>query len=56
MKNVLIAIVVLALLVGAVFFFDSDVIENATHSGQTKVAGVWVDEDEIAKYDFGFGK
>lgn len=54
MKNVLIAIVVLALLVGAVFLFDSDMMEDAAHPGKTNVAGAWVDDDEIAKYNFNF--
>ena len=27
-------------------------IEQAIHQGQTKIAGMWVDNEEIAKYDF----
>lgn len=28
-------------------------IERMFHQGQTKIAGVWVDQEEVAKYDFG---
>lgn len=31
-------------------FFNG--IERAIHKGQTKVAGMWVDDEKIAKYDF----
>lgn len=27
-------------------------IENAVHDGQKKIAGVWVDEENVAKYEF----
>lgn len=26
---------------------------SACHQGQTKIAGVWVDKEEVDKYDFG---
>lgn len=32
-------------------FFDG--IEQAVHKGQAKIAGVWVDEEQIAQYNFG---
>ena len=28
-------------------------IERMFHQGQTKIAGTWVDQEEVAKYDFG---
>lgn len=46
------------LLGGAIYGIDQLIsgffsgIEQAVHQGQTKIAGVWVDTEEIAKYDF----
>lgn len=53
MKDVLIAIVVLALIVGGIFFCTSGRLEEMMHPGKTKALGVWIDDEEIAKYDFG---
>lgn len=43
-----------SILRGSVKVFESTIrgIENALHDGQTKIAGIWVDDESIAKYDF----
>lgn len=55
MRDALIAFLIIALIVGGIFFFSSDSFEKMTHPGQTKVLGGWVDNEEIAKYDFSGG-
>ena len=50
MKEWIIAILIIALIVLAVA--NHDKIEQAFHPGQTQVAGMWIDNSEIEKYDF----
>lgn len=53
MKEWVIAILIIALIGLAVANVDK--IEQALHPGQTQVAGMWIDNSEIEKYDFGGG-
>lgn len=55
MKDVLIAIVVLALIVGGIFFYTSGRLEEMMHPGQTKALRMWIDNEKLDKYDFGGG-
>ena len=43
-----------SILRGSVKMFENTIkgVENALHDGQTKIAGVWVDEELVAKFDF----
>ena len=43
-----------SILKGSVKVFENTIrgVENALHDGQTKIAGVWVDEELVAKFDF----
>ena len=43
-----------SILRGSVKIFENTIrgVENALHEGQTKIAGVWVDEELVAKFDF----
>jgi hypothetical protein len=55
MKDLLIGLIVVALIVGGIVFFTSDTFADLTHPGQKKIAGVWVEDKNLAKYDFGGG-
>lgn len=51
MKQVIIAVVIIALVVLAIANVDK--IEQLFHPGETKIAGMWVDNAGMAKYNFG---
>ena len=53
MKKI-VALVVLVALIALLTGCTS--IENAMHPGETKVAGVWVKDSEMAKFDFKIDK
>lgn len=52
MKN-LIAVIIVALVIAFVWFMSNGALDEVTHQGKTKVAGVWVDTAGIEKYNFG---
>lgn len=54
MKNALIVIIIIALLSAGIWLFASGTFEQLMHPGQTQIAGKWIDDSEIAKYDFDF--
>ena len=47
MKNLLIAVIVTAVSIGALLFFTSETFQQMTHPGMTKIAGVWVSQDGV---------
>ena len=55
MKQVIVAVIVVALIVGVLEFFGSETFEKWSHPGQKKIAGVWVEDKDLPKYDFGGG-
>ena len=44
--------VVLLLLIVALLLSGCESIEQAMHPGKSKIAGVWVDNANLSKYDF----
>lgn len=54
MKDAIVAIIALIAIIVGILFFTSDTFEQMTHPGQTKVMGMWVDDESIDKYRFSF--
>lgn len=53
MKKTIIWGVVIAIAIGALWFFTSETFQQMTHPGMTKIAGVWVSQDGVNRITAG---
>lgn len=49
MKRALVVTLIIALMI---LLCGCEAIEQAMHPGQSKIAGMWVDDSEVAKFDY----
>ena len=52
MKDTIIALIVVAVIVAGVALYVNGSQDAVLHPGQTKVAGVWIDNERIDKFNF----